>query len=239
MSERRSEQLVQHDKLTPTNQITNPEDIPFDLLELWWRKASLTCDIDEFNAIAFNQFSKSTLQKLDLTPQKACIIYIHDNFQEENQFARQLLINPEIQISGLAPQTVSLEGCGSIQVGENRRPLMFLSRPPIVYGAAYFWKPKQGKPTYQEFSASKALAFFIQHEHAHLNGKTALSQPEIFFDFRQEEVWKELCGVFSSLFGEGILERLVAIERRFIVYDKSEDHFVLVDNKGRSIKERF
>lgn len=132
------EPIVQHRDLLSTENIDHPEKISVRILTKWWNAANQICQYHNFTAIAFNQISRPTLDKIGFKNDNPSIIYIGKMAYERTNTSEQLLINPEIRTSSLLGNSLSIEGCGSVSDTEGILPRMFVIRPEHIQGEAYF-----------------------------------------------------------------------------------------------------
>jgi peptide deformylase len=232
------EKLVQYSELKPAGEIDSPEKISTAVLLNWWKEAKHICLSQKFTAIAFNQMSRPTLSRLGFKEENPSIIYIGKVSNTKGVISEQLLINPEIQIIDVLGNSLSVEGCGSITDSDGVIPRMFIVRPTVIRGAAYFWKPEDKTALYKEFSTALTAGSVIQHEVKHLEGKTALSNPNQIIDFTDRHIIKELMGKNFRIDKDVILGLLTKFDR-WLIFDNLSDQFRLVGSNGGFIRNEF
>jgi hypothetical protein len=233
-----NERLVQYSELKPTEKVDSPDKIPGKILQSWWNAAKNICERDGYTALAFNQIPKETLSKLGFEGVNPSIIYVGNIDRSHGSISKQLLINPEIQTTNILGDDVSIEACGSIIDRDGINPEMFVLRPAVIVGGAYFWKPGEAKASPKEFSTALASGSVIQHEVKHLEGKTALSDPSQILDFSDEYVLKELAHKYLRLDRFSMLGLLIRF-KHWLVYDKPKDKFKIVGSRGGFIRNEF
>jgi peptide deformylase len=233
-----NERLVQYSELKPTTKVDSPEIIPAEVLAKWWGEAKQTCRTHGFTAIAFNEMPQSVLSNLGFENKNPSIIYFSKVSGDKKPISEELLINPEIQTVDVLGDTLSVEGCGSIIDMDGIGPRMFVVRPAVIFGAAYFWKPGKKSPSHREFLVVRATSSVIQHEAKHLEGKSALSNPDQIMDFTDKHVLRELIEKYR-ITGEDFLLELLPKYNHWLVYDKLSDKFKLIGSDGKFIRNEF
>jgi len=234
---RESERLVQYSELKPTEEVDCPEKISTEALLNWWNVAKDICDTNGYTALAFNQIQRNTLSKLGFDVERPSIIYVGEIPSHLGTISEQLLINPNIQTIDILGDGVAIEACGSIIDSDNINPEMFIIRPAVIIGGAYFWEPGKTGATYKEFSTAQVSGSVIQHEVKHLEGKTALSDPSQILDFSDVHTLKEM-QKYLKTDRYSMLEILTRF-KHWLIYDSSSKDFKIINPRGQFIRNEF
>jgi peptide deformylase len=232
------ENIVQYYDLKPAEAVDRPEEIPLETLHKWWSEANRICISNNFTAVAFNQLSRATLDKLGFDGKNPNIIFLGKNPDVRDEISKQLLINPSIQVSPILGDILGIEGCGSITDSEGIMPRMFITRPRLINAETFFWKPGDKKPIGKEFIPREISSFLIQHEYKHLEGKTALSEAEKIINFTDRTTMVEVIEEFLNP-KKYNLSKVISQFDRWIIYDKSEKTIKLVTSDGTEIDSEF
>jgi hypothetical protein len=232
------ESIVQHYDLKPAEDVENPEGIPVSTLSKWWEEASRICKKNGFGALAFNQLSRRTLDRMGFGGGNPNIIFFGKNPDKRDWVSEVLLINPNLETSYILGQSVSVEGCGSITDSNGVNPRMFISRPTYVNIETFAWSPGYTKPIGKKFVPGAVSSYLIQHEHKHLKGETALTEGDNVLDFRDKSIMKWLT---EEIFNPKIYDipKIISNYSKWLVYDESEKVMKFVTPDGRQIDNEF
>jgi peptide deformylase len=224
--------LLQSGEIKPASEILNPETLTEKELLPMVCVATLYCISHHFNAVAYTQFPDQIYDHVNAKKDLNNIIYV--GFNNENDPLNDLIvINPHISFLEKNRFHISIEGCGSLEMGRIR---MAIKRPNRIKLSGYFWKIGMELPQTNTVELSNWPSSMIQHESDHLIGKDATFFPERILDitnlnksFFDNSEWSAttLKRSLISLFKNDGCEYLI----------NKNGKLLLVNYKGETIKE--
>lgn len=167
-------ELVQHGSLPIAPEISIQDlDNQEKLLKVWWLGhlmfRSYLC---RWRYFAYTQIPPTTLQDYKIGENLQRAIYIPSRLRNFFPDSDLLILNPTITDTGQGNQ-INLEGCGSIYGG---RAHMLITRPSNILLTGYTWSPRHNQTKQIKWRVQGWDAGGMEHEEAHLNGCSALSQ---------------------------------------------------------------
>lgn len=170
--------LLQSGEIRLASKILNPETLTEKELFPLVYMAGIYCVSHRFNAVAYTQFPVQLYSCVKARGDLKNIIYFGCN-NENNPLIGSIVINPHLSFLEKGKYYISIEGCGSIEMG---RIQMAIKRPKSIRLNGFFWQIGMECPQKRTVKLSDWPASVVQHENDHLNGKDATFFPERILD---------------------------------------------------------
>lgn len=221
--------LLQSGEIRPASKILNPETLTEKELFPMAFMAGIYCASHRFNAVAYTQFPDQIYSCVKARGNLKNIIYFGCN-DENNPLINSIVINPHLSFLEKGKHYISIEGCGSIEMG---RIQMAIKRPKSIRLNGYFWQIGMECPQKRNVKLSDWPASMVQHENDHLKGKDATFFPERILDLisPNESFLKNIDLDAESL--RGLLKALSETEGCDFLVNKG-GKLVIVNYKGES-----
>jgi len=179
--------LLQSGHLPIAKRIPHPENLDIEEMErLRQMGRTLIHAFPNFIAVAYTQFPNKAFAFFDADAKHNNAIFLSDLNDEpyatptvdHTSLADSLLINPTLQISKTDPQSMFIEGCGSI---ENANLNMFVKRPRYLTLRTHVYNPELGfqTPTPLRISCRDEAAAICKHETDHLKGRDSTNARDV------------------------------------------------------------
>jgi len=211
--------LLQSGEIRPASKIPNPETLTEKELLPLACMASIYCISHRFNAVAYTQFPDQLYGCVKARGNLKNIIYFGYN-DENNPLTNLIVINPHLSFLEKSKHHISIEGCGSIEMG---RIQMAIKRPRTIELSGYFWQIGMESPQKRTEKLSDWPASMVQHENDHLKGKDATFFPERILDIINP----------NKSFLENIGSDEESLRRLLITLSETEGCDCLVNKRGK------
>lgn len=170
--------LLQSGEIRPASKIVNPETLTKEELFPLTHMASIYCVSHRFNAVTYTQFPDQLYSCVKARENLKNIIYFGSD-DGNSPLTNLIVINPSFSFLEKSKYYISIEGCGSIEMG---RIQMAIKRPRTIKLSGYFWQIGMESPQKRTVILSDWPSSMVQHENDHLKGKDATFFPERILD---------------------------------------------------------
>ena len=185
-------ELKQHDQLRAAEIIPNEDLTDRRILSGLFHMGQTVCFSRGFDALAFTQLKDETFVHFGFSHNYTNVIYL--GHEHSGPYHDMLVLNPQVISKPGTPLMAVVESCGSI---DDCKSSMVVLRPQTVYFSGIAYHPRTGNIPIENAKAEWITAALLDHEYVHIQGKSALSEPEKICDITEyKDKWVPISGLY-------------------------------------------